>query len=144
MQDARRRISLLRRLSRLRQVEKHSAAMHLAQAHGVHGKLLYLSERSGEIASSYAGRTDLASGGELAAQLGFLAGLDTIVRETEAERRKAMQTSEYAMQKLAAAERRLDRTSDKLRAESRAVERALEAREIAANPDLARKLNSTG
>lgn len=146
MQARQRRIDLLHRLGRMREVEKQGAAMRVAEAHGAHSKLLNLRERSDEIAAGYARRNDAGTGAELAGQLGFLTGLDAITRQTEVERRKAMLSSEAAMQGLVLADRKLELTGDRLTAAKRAASRDLQSRESSSNPvlarNLARKLNS--
>ena len=68
MQQGKRRIALLKRVARLREIEKRQAAARLAEAQGMHGKLLALESRSGEIAASYAARRDAVTAGDLARQ----------------------------------------------------------------------------
>ncbi|TIX51532.1 hypothetical protein [Alteraurantiacibacter aquimixticola] len=141
MRTPQRRVELLNRLARLREVEKQAAAQKVAEAQGTHGKLLALQERSGEIAASYATRTESVSGDELARRQQFLAGLEEIRRQTKSESRKAEEHTREAMSRLQAAERRREVTSEKLGAERRAAEIALAARD---NPVLARKLKGAG
>ncbi len=139
-----RRLDLLHRLTRLREVEKQQAALRVAEAEGAHGKLRLLAERSVEIAASYRSRADAADGATLAQQLHFLSGLEAIRHQTESERAKAHETTQVALADLMAAERKRELTSDRLGQERRSLERQALAREAAANPVLARNLKSRG
>lgn len=125
------------RMARMREIERHAAALRVAEAAGLHGKLLHLHARSGEIAASYASHENTHDGGELAGRLQFLAGLQAILRETDGDRRKAERSSEEAVAQLRVAERRRDITGERLAAERLAAEKVLAARD---NPVLARKL----
>ena len=73
----------------MREVERHAAALRVAEAAGLHGKLLTLHERSGQIADAYADHTGTHDAAELAGRLRFVSGLQAILRETEGDRRKA-------------------------------------------------------
>lgn len=128
---------LLRRLTRMREVERQAAAVRVAQAAGLHGKLIDLHERSGDIAAAYASHEHTHDAGELAGRLKFLAGLQTILRETDGDRRKAEQSSEEAVAQLKQAERRRDIAGERLVAQRQAAEKQLRSRDI---PVLARKL----
>lgn len=144
MANPNRRLDLLHRLSRMREVEKQQAALRVAEAEGAHGKLRALAERSVEIAASYRTRADAGDGATLAQQLHFLSGLETIRHQTESERARAHETTQAAMAQLMAAERKRELTTDRLGQERRALERQAFAREAAANPILARNLKSRG
>ncbi|MFC3099929.1 hypothetical protein [Altererythrobacter lauratis] len=132
-----RKAKLFARMARLREVERQAAMVRVAEAAGLHGKLINLHTRSGEIAASYASHEHTHSGGDLAGRLTFLAGLQTILRETEGDRRKAERSSAEAMAALRLAERRRDIAGERVAAERAAAEKQLAAREI---PVLARKL----
>ncbi len=125
-----RKARLFARMARLREVERQAAMVRVAEAAGLHA-------RSGEIAASYASHEHTHSGDDLAGRLTFLAGLQTILRETEGDRRKAERSSAEAMAALRLAERRRDIAGERVAAERQAAERQLAAREI---PVLARKL----
>ena len=114
MQQGKRRIALLKRVARLREIEKRQAAARLAEAQGMHGKLLALESRSGEIAASYAARRDAVTAGDLARQLQFTSGVEAIRGNTASEARKAEQGSQAAMAHLRMAERRQEITGDAL------------------------------
>lgn len=140
MPNPHRRIELLHRLARLREVEKQQAALRVAEAEGAHGKLRALGNRSVEIAASYGTRTDAANGAQLARQLHFLCGLEAIRHQTEHERRRAEETTQAAMADLRTAERKRELTSDRLGEERRAADRLAQSREASAIPVLARNL----
>lgn len=125
------------RLARVREIERHAAALRVAEAAGLHGKLIDLHARSGAIAASYASHEHTHDGGTLAGRLQFLAGLQAILRETEGDRRKAERSNEEAVAELRLAERRRDVAGERLAAERLAAEKMLAARDV---PNLARKL----
>lgn len=133
----RRRIELLHRVSRLRELEKRKAAVRLAEAQGLHSKLLALHGRSSEIVASYSSRRDWSTGGDLAGQLRFTAGVEVIRGETANESRKAEDTTRTAMTQLRSAERRHEITAQVLSDQQRAARIAVEKRDAA---ELARKL----
>lgn len=137
MQAGKRRIALLKRVTRLREVEKRRAAARLAEAQGMHGKLRALQDRSGEIAASYSARRDAGTGDDLARQIRFTAGVQTIRADTAGETRKAEETSRAAMASLKVAERRQDITASSLEKHQQEEKIRLQAREAA---HLARKL----
>lgn len=143
MDKHRRRIALLGRLARMREVERRHAASSAAEAHGAHGKLVALYSRSGEIAASHAHRADAADGAQLADQLGFLAGLDAIMRDTRAAETEAARMAERALLRLREADRRRERVTERLGEERRAAERDNLARDSAASAILARKLKGS-
>lgn len=137
MQAGKRRIALLKRVVRLREVEKRRAAARLVEARGTHAKLRALQERSGEIAASYSARRDAGTGDDLARQIRFTAGVQTIRADTAGETRKAEETSRTAMTGLRVAERRQEISASKLEERQRREEIRVQAREAA---QLARKL----
>jgi hypothetical protein len=137
MQPGKRRIAMLKRVARLREVEKRQAALKLAQAQGMHGKLAALRDRSGEIAASYSARRDAGDGSELARQLQFTASIEALRGHTASETHKAEQSSHAAMAHLRVAERRHEITGETLAAQQREEEMRLAARDAA---QLARKL----
>jgi hypothetical protein len=141
MRNPNRRVDLLRRMTRLREVEQRAAALRVAQAAGLHGQLIHLHQRSGEIAAAYASHEHTHDAGELAGRLRFLSGLQAILHETEGDRRKAERSSEEALSELKLAERRRDVVGERLVAERQAAEKQLRARDVAGpSPILARKL----
>lgn len=135
-----RRLELLRRLERLREVEKREAARRVADAQDTQGKLFALGQRSGDIAASYAARRDAATGADLARQLGFLHALGRITEDTASEHRRAEAMSEDALVELQSATRKRDVTSDRRQVEQRAARQQSEARLAGLDPVLARKL----
>ena len=135
-----RRIALLGRLARMREVERQGAAASAAEAHGAHGKLVRLHARSGEIAASHASRNDAIDGAQLAGQLGFLAGIDAIMRDTRVAEAEAARMAELALLRLREADRRRERVSERLSAEKKAADAAQLVRDSAASAILARKL----
>ncbi len=136
-----RRIALLRRLTRMREVEQKAAVLRVAQAAGLHGQLIHLHQRSGQIAAAYASHQHTHDAGDLAGRLRFLAGLQAILHETEGDRRKAERSSEEALSELKLAERRRDVVGERLTAERQAAEKQLRSREVpVVSPILARKL----
>jgi hypothetical protein len=137
MSNPRRKVELLRRLARMREVERHAAALRVAEAAGLHGKLLNLHQRSGQIAHAYADHSAASDAAELVGRLRFVAGLQAILRETEGDRRKAEANNSEALSQLKLAERRRDVTGERLAAERQAAQNVLLARQ---NPILARKL----
>jgi alkanesulfonate monooxygenase SsuD/methylene tetrahydromethanopterin reductase-like flavin-dependent oxidoreductase (luciferase family) len=137
MSSPHRKVELLRRLARMREVERHAAALRVAEAAGLHGKLLTLHERSGQIADAYADHSETRDAADLAGRLRFVAGLQAILRETDGDRRKAEASNTEAVTQLKLAERRRDVTGERLAAERQAAQNVLLARQ---NPILARKL----
>lgn len=129
MQPGKRRILLLKRLARLREVEKRQAARKLATAQDLHDKLLALQHRSAEISASYSGRRDSSVGADLARQLQFTAGVEGIRGETAGEADRAAQTSRTAMSDLRIAERREEITAETLANRQRAEKRDALSRE---------------
>lgn len=141
MPQADRRIALLKRVARLREVEKRRAAARLAEARGMHGKLLALESRSSEIVASYSARRDAGTAADLVRQLQFTAGVETIRGDTADEARKAQDNSLAAMAHLHVAERRQEITADALSTRQRAEAARQISRET---PKLARKLKGRG
>ncbi len=139
MSSPRRKVELLRRLARMREVERHAAALRVAEAAGLHGKLLHLHQRSGQIADAYADHGGARDAADLVERLRFVAGLQAILHETEGDRRKAEASNNEALSKLKLAERRRDVTDERLAAERQAAQNILRQRD---NPILARKLKS--
>jgi hypothetical protein len=138
---ANRRVGLLKRLTRLREVERQVAVLRVAQAAGLHGQLLHLHQRSGEIAAAYASHEHTHDAADLATRLRFLAGLQAILHETDGDRRKAERSSEEAMSELKLAERRRDVVGERLMAERQAAEKQILSRaNPVPSPILARKL----
>lgn len=140
MQAGKRRIALLKRVARLREVEKRQAASSVAQAQGMHGKLLALQDRSGAIVASYSARRDAGTGDDLSRHLQFTAGVQGIRGETTSEAQKAEEAYQAAMSRLRIAERRQDVTAEALSARQREEEMRVQARDAA---QLARKLKSS-
>lgn len=126
---------------RMREAERHAAAVRVAEAAGLYGKLLALHARSGEIAAAYANHNQAKDGHTLAHRLKFSSGLQSILRETEGDRRRAERSSEEAINGLRLAERRRDIAAERLMAERQAAEKILSLRE---GPVLARKLKGVG
>jgi hypothetical protein len=140
MDQYKRRAALLSRLVRLREVERQGAVTSAAEAQGAHARLASLHARSGEIAAGHAARADALDGVDLAGQLAFLAGINTIMRDTRAAEDEAARMAEAALLRLREADRRCDRVSDRLKEERRAADRYAITREAAASVNLARKL----
>lgn len=140
MDPHKRRIALLSRLVRLREVERQGAAASAAEAQGAHAKLASLHARSGEIAASHAARADALDGADLSGQLAFKAGINAIMRDTRVAEQEAALLAEAALLRLKEADRRRDRVSDRLKEERRAADRYAITRESAASAILARKL----
>lgn len=137
MQPDKRRIAMLKRIARLREVEKRRAAMQLAQAQGLLGKLTALRDRSGNLVAEYSTRRDAGNGSELGQQLRFTASLAALRGHTAGETAKAEQSSRAAMAHLRLAERRHEITQEAIQARQREEEMRLATRDA---PQLARKL----
>jgi hypothetical protein len=140
MQANPRRLELLRRLERLREVEKREAERRAADAQDTQSKLSALEARSGEIAASYAARRDATTGADLARLLGFTHAVGRIRRETASEHARAEVLSGEALAELHRAERKREVTSERLSTERRGLRRLLDARDAQRDPVLARKL----
>lgn len=134
------RIKLLQRVTRLREVEKRTATAKLAEAQGMHGKLLALQTRSGEISASYSARKDAGTGSDLSRQLQFTAGVEAIRGATANETRKAEHTTRAAASHLRVAERRHEITSQVLSEQKNVVRSKIEMLETS---ELARKLKGS-
>lgn len=140
MDPHKRRIALLSRLVRLREVERQGMAASAAEAQAAHAKLASLHARSGEIAASHAACADALDGTDLSGQLAFLAGINAIMRDTRVAEQEAARLAEAALLRLKEADRRRDRVGDRLKEERRAADRYAITREAAASAILARKL----
>lgn len=140
MPTPRRKVELLQRLSRLREVEKLRAAQAAAQAQGVHHKLLDLQQRSQDIAHQLAARNDAETGADLAHRLRFADGLDAIRRRAAGETHVAAALAREAISDWQQADVRHDRVEDRLLAQRRAMEKSEISSE---STSLARKLKST-
>lgn len=127
----------------MREVERRHAASSVAEAQGAHGKLVQLYTRSGAIAASHAARADAGDGGDLARQLGFMAGLTAIMHDTRRAEDEAALAVERALLRLREADRRRERVSERLGEERRAADRSNLAKESAASAILARKLKGS-
>lgn len=136
---ARRKLDLLKRLSRLRQVERMCAATQAAEAQAVHRKLEALHLRSSAVASDLDPCRSAMNGEDFARQTTFASGVQRICNATAEESRKAAQVAQDAQVTLRQAERRHDMVGEQVAAQQSRIAAIVEVRE--AN-GLARNLKS--
>jgi len=131
------RVARLERLSRVRAAERLHAAAQAARSGENHSRLEELASRSATLAGLYGGRTDAADGAMLANLLAFRRELANLSQATARDAGQAAKQAETARQSLAAADKRWELARDRHKQEKRKEDEA----RIAAEQDLARKLN---
>ncbi len=128
--------SRLARLVRLREVDRHQAATHMAQQSAEHERHRATAQRAKSLAAIYRVLSERSDGQTLAGSLAMRGQVATLEARASRDERCARITAEQASDALAAARRRHELTADRL---------ALRAREEAANAgepfsDLARNV----
>jgi len=127
MNAERARLLRLRRLEKIRDIAKQTAARDAAEAEGTLAQLHALCERTGRLAGEYAARRDAEQGDALRQQLRFVDGLEAIRRNTLDEMRRAEAIADAKLRHLATAERRRAAVDDRAQAQERLIARGREA-----------------
>ncbi|WP_226632935.1 hypothetical protein [Novosphingobium profundi] len=106
MTDAHKRLARLRRLEKVRDIARQTAAAEAAQAEGTLAQLQALTERTRRLAEDYATRRTATDGAALH-QIGrFVSGLQTLSRTTQGDAERAHAIADAKQKHLAEAERR--------------------------------------
>ncbi|VVT01685.1 hypothetical protein [Erythrobacter sp. EC-HK427] len=142
MQPPQHRLRLLARLARLREVEAHKAARHLAQTELTRQQLQALRQRSGDIAALYQQRRDAQTGADLRTQKAFISGLNRIAEETAGQHASLLPFHRQAQQALGEARAKHERVADRLVQQQLQISDAQFAADAAPAARLARKLKS--
>ncbi len=103
----------LRRLERVREVAKQTAAMQAAEAEGTLGQLTKLRDRTREIAAGCRPSPQMMDGGDLQRLQSFADGIGRLTGQTERDIGVARSRADALRGDLAAAERRLTLASDR-------------------------------
>lgn len=138
MKTDRARVLRLRRIERLRGLEKQALAGQAAHAEGTLAELGALAERTARLAGDYAARDDADHGAALVRLRHFALGMQALHGGARSNADGARAHADRIMAAVAAAEQRRSTASD--RAERRAAELARRERQ-SETEDLARKLN---
>lgn len=118
MKEERARLNRLRRLERIRDIAKQTAAAESAAAESTLSQLRALSDRTRQLASDYGQRRQIANGEGLHQVSRFVGGLNALTRSTEGDAARAQSIADAKLQLLAEAERR--RAAIEERAENQA------------------------
>ena len=121
MKEERARLARLRRLERIRDIAKQTAAAESAAAESTLSQLRLLSERTKKMATDYGQRREIADGASLH-QLGrFVGGLNALTRTTEGDAVRAKSIADAKLQILAEAERRRAAIEDRADTQARII-----------------------
>lgn len=126
MNAERARLLRLRRLEKIRDIAKQTAARDAAEAEGTLAQLRALCERTGRLAGEYAARRNADQGDALRQQSRFVDGLEAIRRNTLDEMRRAEAIADAKLRLLATAERRRAAVDDRAQAQERLIARGRE------------------
>ena len=103
----------LRRLERVREVAKQTAAMQAAEAEGTLGQLTRLRDRTREIAATCRPSPQAMEGGDLRRLQSFADGIGRLTEQTEQDIGTARSRADALRGDLVVAERRLTLASDR-------------------------------
>lgn len=124
MKPEQQRLNRLKRLEKIRDIAKQTAAADAAQAEGTLAQLRTLSERTRRLASDYASRREVGDGAALH-QLGkFVSGLQAISRNTDGDAQRAQSIADAKQRILAEAERRRAAVEDRAVNQQRLIAKA--------------------
>lgn len=115
------RLRRLHRLERIRAIAKDHAACEAAEAESTLAQLTALSERTQQLAGTYAGRSDLRDGLALVQLQRFVAGLDGITASTRSDAVQAQASADAKQLALAQAERRRSAVEARAGAQARLI-----------------------
>jgi len=132
------RLVRLRRIERLRDVEKLELARRSAVAENTLSQLSLLVDRTARLATDYAASSDADDGAALRRQQGFSVGLRSIHRTAIADASFGQSQANALRSELAAAEQRRSSVEERANATADALARAENS---SAHVQLARKLN---
>ena len=132
------RVARLRRVERVRAIEKQLLTGHAAEAERMLAQLGLLASRTERIADDYAVRTDAHDAASLRRLRGFAVGLQSISADTAVRAESARVRADGLAVELAEAERRHGAISERADRGAAALERRTSQR---AHADLARSLN---
>ncbi len=138
MSDDRARIARLRRVERVRAIEKQTLIGHAADAERTLAQMSALAVRTSGLAGDYALRCDAHDGAALRQVRGFAIGLQAVSADTRASARGAEAHADRLAIDLALAERRHNAIDERVGQEASMIDRRIARREQA---DLARNLN---
>ena len=138
----RKRLARLQRLEKVRAVARQQAAVEAAQAEGTLAQLLALAERTGRMATEYAGRRDATDGHALRQLTGFRAGLEGVSQGTLSDAEKARGHADLRLQQLAEAERRRQAAEDRADAEAKALAAAGQQAPLGSRKSLGKALGT--
>lgn len=119
-----RRLVRLRRLERLRDIAKRTAAAEAAMAEGALAQLESLAQRTRAMAGSYAVRRQASDGAALRQLLSFTQGLNGISQSTASDAVRARAAADAKLAELAQAERRRAATGSRADEQARRMAKA--------------------
>jgi hypothetical protein len=121
MPPDRKRLARLQRLEKVRAIARQTAAVEAAEAEGTLAQLQALAERTGQMASDYAARRDIADGGALRQLSTFREGLAGVSRGTRADAERARGHADLKLRELSEAERRRQAAETRATSEAKAL-----------------------
>jgi hypothetical protein len=105
VKEERKRLDRLRRLEKIRDIAKQTAALESAQAESTLTQLRALSDRTRQMATDYASRREMNDGASLHQVGRFVSGLQALTRTTEGDTLRAQSIADAKQRQLAEAER---------------------------------------
>ena len=140
----RRRIAFLKRLARVRAIERRQAAWQLAEARSTQARMFDLAARSRDLAADYAGLRPTADAQSLLTRHSFRAQLTSMAGEAAQMGDAAERGAQQAGVALARAEHRADTVNERIASEQRRVALRRVARAQLDASGLARRLRNQG
>jgi hypothetical protein len=123
MNAERARIGRLRRIERVRAINKQVLTGYAADAERTLAQMIALAERTGSLAGDYAVRSDAQDGASLRQVRGFALGLQSISADTSANAQSARARADQLANELAEAQRRHSAIGERVEQQSAVLDR---------------------
>lgn len=127
MKEDRKRLARLRRLEKIREITKQTAALESAQAESTLTQLRALSERTRQMASDYASRREMDDGAALHQVGRFVSGLQALSKSTDGDALRAQSIADAKQRLLAEAERRRAAIEERALLQERMIAKAAQS-----------------
>ncbi|GGB93383.1 hypothetical protein GCM10011494_09740 [Novosphingobium endophyticum] len=127
MKEDRKRLARLRRLEKIREIAKQTAALESAQAESTLTQLRALSERTRQMASDYASRREMDDGAALHQVGSFVSGLQALSKSTDGDALRAQSIADAKQRLLAEAERRRAAIEERALLQERMIAKAAQS-----------------
>lgn len=124
--EQRARLVRLNRLEKIRAIAKQTAAREAAEAESTLSQLRLLSDRTGRLAADYGARRGAVDGASLQTLTGFVSGLGSLTRTTQADVQRAEAIADAKLRMLGEAERRRAAVEERAKLEAKLIARSAE------------------